>query len=612
MSYSTRVYRQRNAHTFDNEANKEQSSFFSSAKESKGTKGNKPSFFKAKLSVGQANDKYEQEADAVASKVVDHRPGNAPVTQKKEISNIQRYATPVEEEKLSTNDERMKHDKEIQEKPELQTKCAECEKEEKEKNAPVQMKSNDGGGTASPKLSSKIESSSGKGNKLPQKTLSEMNRSFNADFSKVKIHTDSEAVGMNRELHAQAFTHGSDIYFNTGKFNTDTADGKRLLAHELTHVVQQGNSEIRRDPAPPLPKFDFPVSVGFFKNFDATYTPDFPGPQDGTLKIIHDIFIVFDKNIDDAKKEKFRTDFQKNIPELWQDKFFFELSDPDFTPYQAHLKLDIQFVDDAKDAHTIMEVKKFPKGFRPNVESREHPDFPTLSHVAHLDVGDPTTEENAKKNAGKSIVEPSLVQYVGNFDFDSSEINSDCEKGINKIEEHIDTLPEDGSSDEISISNQIDYIGRASPEGNKWYNLELSKKRALAVRNRIEKDKPKAKEMRRILSGEGAEKTANEAIKENYRRVNVLVFPMTPFSKLKNKEQNIAAHEFGHMIGFGDEYDEKGDKKFEKKVEGDRPSHYEDVKSIMGQEAADELTMNQSSSIMSMGNDIKKVIMLFF
>jgi hypothetical protein len=70
-----------------------------------------------------------------------------------------------------------------------------------------------------------------------------MNRSFNADFSNVKIHTDGEAVGMNRELQAQAFTYGSDIYFNAGKFNTDTAAGKRLLAHELTHVVQQGHAE---------------------------------------------------------------------------------------------------------------------------------------------------------------------------------------------------------------------------------------------------------------------------------------------------------------------------------------------------------------------------------
>jgi hypothetical protein len=239
MSYSTRVYRQRNAHVFDNEANKEQqSSFFSKSNEQGATKGGKSSFFQAKLSIGQPNDAYEKEADSVASAVVNHQPGNAPVIQQKKISSIQRLSTPLEEEKLGTNDERMKRDKEIQEKPEIQTMCPGCEKEKKEKKGAVQTKS-EGGGMASPQLSSKIESSAGKGSTLPKKTLSEMNHSFGADFSNVNIHTDSEAAQMNKELGAQAFTHGSDIYFNSGKYNAETTGGKELLAHELAHVIQQ-------------------------------------------------------------------------------------------------------------------------------------------------------------------------------------------------------------------------------------------------------------------------------------------------------------------------------------------------------------------------------------
>jgi hypothetical protein len=255
MSYYTRVYRQRNAHTYDNEVNKEPSSFFSNSKETGGAKSGNNSFFQAKLSVGQPNDKYEQEADAVANKVVDAQSGNANVVQKKDISSIQRYATPLEEEKFSTNDERIKHDKEIQEKPEIQTKCASCEKEEKEQHAPVQMKPGNGIGQASPGLSAKIEGKSGKGNLLPRKTMTEMSRAFHADFSNVNIHTDSEAVGMNRELQAQAFTHRNDIYFNAGKFNPDSADGKRLLAHELTHVLQQGyagSDSVQRSSTPEI------------------------------------------------------------------------------------------------------------------------------------------------------------------------------------------------------------------------------------------------------------------------------------------------------------------------------------------------------------------------
>jgi hypothetical protein len=85
--------------------------------------------------------------------------------------------------------------------------------------------------------------------------MTEMSRAFHADFSNVNIHTDSEAVGMNRELQAQAFTHRNDIYFNAGKFNPDSADGKRLLAHELTHVLQQGyagSDSVQRSSTPEI------------------------------------------------------------------------------------------------------------------------------------------------------------------------------------------------------------------------------------------------------------------------------------------------------------------------------------------------------------------------
>jgi uncharacterized protein YlaI len=238
MSYETRVYRQRNAHVYESET--ESSAFFNKKTTQPGVKVNKTAFFQSKLSIGQPNDAYEKEADAVANAVVNHQPGNAPVVQQKKISSIQRLSTPLEEEKLSTNDQRMLKDKEIQEKPEIQRMCPECEKEKEGMGkGAVQTKPGEGN-TATPQLSAKIESSVGKGNRLSKKTLSEMNASFGADFSQVRIHTDSEAVQMNKELGAQAFTHGSDIYFNSGKYNADTADGKQLLAHELTHVVQQG------------------------------------------------------------------------------------------------------------------------------------------------------------------------------------------------------------------------------------------------------------------------------------------------------------------------------------------------------------------------------------
>jgi myosin heavy subunit len=313
-----------------------------------------------KLSIGQPGDAYEQEADAVADRVVNNQ-GQAPVVQRQEISSIQRatLSTPQEDEKLGTAEARMEEDKLVQEKPDVQMQPMEEEepvqmqsmeeeepvqmqhdplsprlqrameeeepvqmqaeeeeepvqmmegeeeevqmqeeeeepvqmqydplsprlqraKEEeepvqmqydplsprlqraKEEEEPVQMmegeeeevqmqeeeeevqmKAEAGGSTAGQHLSSRIQSSAGKGRPLPGKTRAEMENAFGVGFDGVNVHTDAEAVQMNKALGAQAFTHGKDVYFNSGKYRPESAEGKRLLAHELTHVVQQSSS----------------------------------------------------------------------------------------------------------------------------------------------------------------------------------------------------------------------------------------------------------------------------------------------------------------------------------------------------------------------------------
>jgi hypothetical protein len=66
-----------------------------------------------------------------------------------------------------------------------------------------------------------------------------MESRFGADFSNVKIHTGSYATQLSKDLNAQAFTVGNDVYFNEGKYQPESSEGKHLLAHELTHVIQQ-------------------------------------------------------------------------------------------------------------------------------------------------------------------------------------------------------------------------------------------------------------------------------------------------------------------------------------------------------------------------------------
>lgn len=85
-----------------------------------------------------------------------------------------------------------------------------------------------------------IEGTRGGGQALDNGVKNNIGKAMNADFSGVRVHTDSQADGLNRSLKARAFTTGKDIYFRQGEYNPGSSSGRELLAHELTHVVQQG------------------------------------------------------------------------------------------------------------------------------------------------------------------------------------------------------------------------------------------------------------------------------------------------------------------------------------------------------------------------------------
>lgn len=230
MSYNLRSYRHRNPKSGD-EQKTNSGPFFQTGKGAAVQRKKHSAFFQAKLKVNKPGDVHEKEADSMASQVV------------------QRLATSKEDEKLGTNDRRMEKDKEEPMKP-VQTKEAapggkkkkkkpvmkKGHNMEKKKKKPVMKKEK---GHAAPSVEAELEAQSGKGSPLPARTLAEMSHSFGVDLSAVRIHHDAAAATLCNELNAQAFTHGWDIYFNEGKFNPESEEGKRLLAHELTHVVQQ-------------------------------------------------------------------------------------------------------------------------------------------------------------------------------------------------------------------------------------------------------------------------------------------------------------------------------------------------------------------------------------
>jgi hypothetical protein len=168
-----------------------------------------------KLMVNSPGDRYEQEADAMAERVMrmslnqnQTKPGSGMIAR-----SIQRKSAGSKQNGGFSVDE-----------------------------MPLMRKSENGGGFQAPQgLVLQLENSKGSGRPLPEGTRSFMENAFSADFSRVRVHTDSQAAEMNKGIQAKAFTHGRDIYFNSGQYEPHSKEGQGLLAHELAHTVQQAD-----------------------------------------------------------------------------------------------------------------------------------------------------------------------------------------------------------------------------------------------------------------------------------------------------------------------------------------------------------------------------------
>jgi hypothetical protein len=193
-----------------------------------------------KLRVGWFGDQCEQEADRVADQVMatpepkDQQPIQHHSQEEDEIRGkslafaitpiVQRHETPEAEEKKGEKDEQ---------KTTVQTQpLQKAEKDEFEVNDD---------------LENRLKRSKGGGSPIADEVRAFVEPRMQFDLSKVRVHQDNEAAQMTVELGARAFTHGQDIYFGTGQYAPDSIEGKRLLTHELTHVVQQGGGVV-----PPL------------------------------------------------------------------------------------------------------------------------------------------------------------------------------------------------------------------------------------------------------------------------------------------------------------------------------------------------------------------------
>lgn len=125
----------------------------------------------------------------------------------------------------------------------------------------IALKISSGGGsssgiTVSQQMESQLSQLQGGGRQMPEGLRNMMESGFGQDFSQVRLHTDSEAASLSNNIHAKAFTLGNDIYFNQGQFSPNTPEGQRLVAHELTHVVQ-GSGKVGKEDKEytPIPLF---------------------------------------------------------------------------------------------------------------------------------------------------------------------------------------------------------------------------------------------------------------------------------------------------------------------------------------------------------------------
>lgn len=179
-----------------------------------------------KLKVGQPNDKYEREADSVADHVVGMGSVLTPSIQKKPTGS-----RPDESlQKMQLIDQGRKKEIQARSFPHIMKGGQQI----------TQLKPGTGRAPiVSDDVGNGIERAKGGGSPLPMNTRSQMESGIGSDFGNVRIHNDSTAHKLSAKLNAQAFTHGNDVFFNKGKYNPETQAGKHLLAHELTHTVQQ-------------------------------------------------------------------------------------------------------------------------------------------------------------------------------------------------------------------------------------------------------------------------------------------------------------------------------------------------------------------------------------
>ena len=259
----------------------------------------------AKLTVNKPGDKFEKEADTMADKVV-----KMPSPQMKKEEKLQRLPEEkiqkkepeLEKSKIQKKDavkDRLQKaepekDKVQKKEPELEkskiqkaepekdkVQKAEPEKDKVQKKEPelenskIQKKESSGTPAVASATQTSIQNQTTGGQPLSPDVKGYMEPRFGADFSNVRVHSDEESARLNNQISARAFTYQNHVFFSRDQYQPGTSEGKQLLAHELTHTIQQGHAQQTTAPItttttpPPVQRLGISDALDYFA--DAAY-----------------------------------------------------------------------------------------------------------------------------------------------------------------------------------------------------------------------------------------------------------------------------------------------------------------------------------------------------
>lgn len=194
----------------------EQPDSFKQVQQQAGNQATQGYFLQTKMAVSQPDDPHEREADQVAEHIM-RMPADRPL--------------PPRVSRLSGG---------------IQRKCSKCDEEEEKASVSVQRKRSAGNGaTVASSGRSGLSSRIGAGRPLNRHTKAFFEPRFGQSLSGVRVHTDAGSQQAARDFNARAFTAGQNIIFASGEYQPETTGGKTLLAHELTHYLQQSHSNTK-------------------------------------------------------------------------------------------------------------------------------------------------------------------------------------------------------------------------------------------------------------------------------------------------------------------------------------------------------------------------------